>query len=88
MNLFSDHVNNLREEFNIPLRMSFSAHRGFHIQYTPGPGDKNFNPYNEGKVFNLIQKSKSTFYFYTPDLVALDQRSQQVLNEVKLISNM
>ncbi|KAL0275351.1 UNVERIFIED_CONTAM: hypothetical protein PYX00_003220 [Menopon gallinae] len=82
-----DHVNSLREQFGVPLRMSFSAHRGFHIQYTPGPGDKNFNPQNDWKKFSLIQKSKSTFYFYTPELVALDQRSQQVLNEVKLISN-
>lgn len=73
-------MTSLRETYNLPLRISFSSNKGYHIQC-------NLLPESLPDEFILVQKSKSLVTCYTSDLVALDQRSQHVLNEIKLMTN-
>ncbi|KAK6629982.1 hypothetical protein RUM43_003803 [Polyplax serrata] len=82
-----DHVNKLRENHRLPLRISFSASKGFHIQCSLPRGKRMVNVNELPEEFILVQKSRSGFTSYTANLVALDQRSKHVLDEIKLMTN-
>ncbi|KAK6626433.1 hypothetical protein RUM44_008906 [Polyplax serrata] len=82
-----DHVNKLRETHRLPLRISFSASKGFHIQCSLPRGKRMVNVNELPEEFILVQKSRSGFTSYTANLVALDQRSKHVLDEIKLMTN-
>lgn len=66
----SDLVNQMSASYNLPLRVAYSASRGFHIQLYSAPSD-GFTAENLPAVFIKVTKFKNTFSFTTIDLVSL-----------------
>lgn len=81
---FTDLVNTLKLKHNLPLRLGFTQGKGYHIQMSPIDRVQTDKLPSE---FILVQKSRNSLTCHTTELVALDQRCQQALHEIELMTN-
>lgn len=69
---FVDLVNQMGVTYSLPLKVAYSASRGFHIQLYSAPTD-GYTAENLPGVFIKVTKFKNTFSFTTTDVVSLAQ---------------
>nr|CAD7444380.1 unnamed protein product [Timema bartmani] len=79
-------VSQLAEETNLPLEVGFTTARGFHIQMSLG-NKRAFHDLNLPDKFIQVQRSRNNYTFTTQELVILDQRGKEILQEVQSISS-
>nr|CAD7401458.1 unnamed protein product [Timema cristinae] len=79
-------VSQLAEETNLPLEVGFTTARGFHIQMSLG-NKRAFHDLTLPEKFIQVQRSRNNYTFTTQELVILDQRGKEILQEVQSISS-
>ncbi|KAF4523818.1 hypothetical protein B566_EDAN008053 [Ephemera danica] len=80
-------VNKHKEECGLPLRVGFSATRGFHIQLPILGSHLRQQNFDIPPVFIQVHKTRSLITMTTQELVHRDQRCKEALNEIQTMSN-
>lgn len=76
-------VRQLAEEHKLPLRISCSGLRGFHIQMNCSNGGQDNLP----PIFIKVAKFKNTLSFTTMDMMRLNEQIKSALDEIFLMAN-
>ncbi|XP_070563567.1 mutS protein homolog 4-like [Ptychodera flava] len=79
-------VKQLSEKHNLPLKISYNSTRGFFIQMYSGK-DNTVAMSSLPSVFIKVAKVKSTLNFTTADLIKMNDRINESLNEIYLMTN-
>ncbi|KAK3612393.1 hypothetical protein CHS0354_031987 [Potamilus streckersoni] len=79
-------VKQLEMQYNLPLRTSYSMFRGFYIQLLCTSKD-NYTPENLPGIFLKVTKLKNTLSFTTVDLIKLNDRVKESLQEIYMMTN-
>lgn len=82
----SELVTQLGTQYSLPLKTSYNSARGFYIQ-TTSSGKDGLTMDNLPGIFIKATKVKSTLSFTTTDLIKLNARIQQSLEEIYLMAN-
>ena len=84
-------INELSQKHNMPMRVGFSAQRGYHIQMTKTSvkaiKGRQFHISHLPKEFLNPSQCKNTISFTTEPIVQLDAQSQGVIREITLMTN-
>ena len=84
-------VQTFSEEHNLPMKVSYTAQRGYHIQMSRAAfkaiKGRNFHASQLPKEFINPHQGKTTISFTTETIAQLDQQSQALVSEITLISN-
>ncbi|XP_076454636.1 mutS protein homolog 4-like [Babylonia areolata] len=79
-------IRQLGQQYNLPMKSAFSTVRGFYIQLYCG-GKDSFSAKDLPPVFLKVTKVKNTLNFTTPDLIKLNDRVENSLDEIYLMTN-
>ncbi|XP_072025616.1 mutS protein homolog 4-like [Amphiura filiformis] len=79
-------IKQLGEQYNLPLKTSFNSTRGFVIQMYNG-GKNSVSTDQLPSVFLKVVKSRSTITCTTKDLIQLNDRVKEALDEIYLMTN-
>ncbi|XP_019619725.1 PREDICTED: mutS protein homolog 4-like [Branchiostoma belcheri] len=79
-------IRQLGEKFNLALRTGYNSFRGFFIQLVHGPKDGPL-PDKLPDCFIKRVKVKSSLSFTTTDLIKMNDRIRESLNEIYLMTN-
>nr|XP_006819740.1 PREDICTED: mutS protein homolog 4-like [Saccoglossus kowalevskii] len=79
-------VKQLSEKYSLPLKISYNGTRGFFIQMYAGR-DNSVSPADMPPVFVKVVRVKSTLNFTTPDLIKMNDRINESMNEIYLMTN-
>ncbi|XP_072181746.1 mutS protein homolog 4-like [Diadema setosum] len=82
----SEMAKQLSEEYSLPLKTSYSSARGFFIQLYCG-GTHSFNMESLPPVFMKVVRAKNVLSFTTVDLIKMNDRVTESLNEIYLMTN-
>ncbi|XP_022081598.1 mutS protein homolog 4-like isoform X1 [Acanthaster planci] len=82
----SDLISQLGEQYHLPLKTSYSSNRGFFIQLYCGSKNP-VSPNSLPPIFTKVVKARNTISFTTPDLIKLNDRIRESLNEIYLMTN-
>lgn len=82
-----DHVRGLTQQHGIPLKLGYNSYRGYHAQISCGTKKVQLKLSDLPKNFLRPQKYRTQMTFTTEEIIKLDQRSQDALKEVTLMSN-
>ncbi|KAK0063937.1 mutS protein 4-like isoform X1 [Biomphalaria pfeifferi] len=76
-------VTNLADQYKLPLRATYNSLRGFHIQMITTANSSDTLP----PVFIKITKQKNKLNFTTMDLIQLNERIKESLDQVYKLTN-
>ncbi|XP_055883889.1 mutS protein homolog 4-like [Biomphalaria glabrata] len=76
-------VTNLADQYKLPLRATYNSLRGFHIQMITTANSSDTLP----PVFIKITKQKNRLNFTTMDLIQLNERIKESLDQVYKLTN-
>ncbi|XP_022321107.2 mutS protein homolog 4-like isoform X2 [Crassostrea virginica] len=79
-------ANQLAEEYNLPLVTSYNSTRGFFLQLNSGP-KSTYSKESLPGVFIKVTKAKNALCFTTTDLIRLNNRAKEALDEIYLVTN-
>ncbi|XP_046376598.2 mutS protein homolog 4-like isoform X1 [Haliotis rufescens] len=79
-------VKQIGEKYSLPLRTAYNTVRGFYIQLYCG-GKEAYTQETLPGIFIKITKCKSTLSFTTSDLIKLNDRIKESLQEIYLMTN-
>ncbi|GAB1599457.1 mutS protein homolog 4 [Argonauta hians] len=79
-------VRQLSEKYKLPLKTSYNSTRGFFMQLYSGPKDM-YRADSLPSIFVKVSRQKNTFSFTTADLIKLNDRVKESLQEVYLMTN-
>ncbi|XP_033098705.1 mutS protein homolog 4-like [Anneissia japonica] len=82
----SELIKQLGEQHNLPLKTSYNGTRGFYIQLYCG-ANSGFTLANLPSKFIKVVKSRNMASFTTTDLIKLNDRIRESLNEIYLMTN-
>ena len=80
-------VKQFSKQYNLPLRSAFSSVRGFYIQLYCG-GKEKVGAKDLPPAFIKVTKFKNTLNFTTADMLRMNDRVQNSLDEIYLMTNM
>ncbi|XP_014778440.1 mutS protein homolog 4 [Octopus bimaculoides] len=79
-------VRQLSEKYKLPLKTSYNSTRGFFMQLYSGNKDK-YMVDSLPSIFIKVGKHKNTLSFTTTDLIKLNDRVKESLQEIYLMTN-
>ncbi|XP_056009857.1 mutS protein homolog 4-like isoform X2 [Ostrea edulis] len=79
-------ANQLAEEYSLPIVTSYNSTRGFFLQLNCGPKSQYSRDSLPG-IFIKVTKAKNTLCFTTVDLIRLNSRAREALDEIYLVTN-
>ncbi|XP_055959284.1 mutS protein homolog 4 [Patella vulgata] len=79
-------IQQLGEENGLPLKMAYSTTRGFYVQLFCGTNDQ-YTTHSLPAIFIKVSKFKNTLSFTTTDLIKLNDRVKESLQEIYLMTN-
>ncbi|XP_013406219.1 mutS protein homolog 4 [Lingula anatina] len=83
----SELIKQLSTEHMLPLKTGYSVTRGFYIHMTCGGKDGGPSAAELPGIFIKVNKFKNTISFTTTDLIKMNDRIRESLQEICLISN-
>lgn len=82
-----EYIENLSKEYNIPLNLTYTSQKGYHVMMKLSAGYRNMKKSDLPNIFIHVIKLNRSFSMTTADLVFFNQRIQNVLDEILNISN-
>ncbi|XP_061165050.1 mutS protein homolog 4-like [Saccostrea echinata] len=79
-------ANQWAEEYNLPIVTSYNSTRGFFLQLNCGP-KHNYSKESLPEIFIKVTKAKNTLCFTTTELIRLNNRAKEALDEIYLVTN-
>lgn len=81
----SNLIQNYSEQYQLPLRSAFTVSKDFHIQLNLAPGSQDLPQLPP--IFIKVTKSKNRLLCTTQEILQLNNRVNQSLDEIYLMSN-
>lgn len=79
-------ANQLAEEYSLPIVTSYNSTRGFFLQLNCGP-KSTYSKESLPGIFIKVTKAKNALCFTTSDLIRLNNRAREALDEIYLVTN-